>query len=362
MTTYSCSKCNRPYPSQGLPYFCNNCGEAYSVNELNWYQPEVASFNLPGIWRYWSSFGLPKNAPITYLGEGNTPLVALPGLERQIYLKLEHLNPTGSFKDRGTAVLISMMKSRNITFAVEDSSGNAGASFAAYAAAFGISADIFIPAKTSGTKRSQIEATGCNVIAVEGSREETYQSALRHVNNNKIPYASHAYLPFGMAGIATIAYELNEQLNGKIGTIIMPVGHGSLMCGTVLGFKALMTAGEISYLPKFIGVQPEHFAPVWSQWEKQPYSRFDKASIAEGTCIHNPVRGNQIINMLDKDKDDFIAVTNDEIKEAHGELLKKGILIEPTSAMVYATINKFESELPLPIVLIMSGSGLKTLK
>ena len=362
MTIYSCFICHEPYPAQGLPYKCTNCGGPYTVSQIDWYKPLKDTKIAPGIWRYRPSFGLHSNAPKIYLGEGNTPLVELPGSDKKVLLKLENLNPTGSFKDRGTAILVSMMKTRHVSNAVEDSSGNAGASFSSYSQAFGISSNIFIPASTSGTKRKQIQATGCNVIAVDGSREETYRSAINHVQQNNIPYASHAFLPFGLTGIATIAYELFEQLAGKIGTVLMPVGHGSLMCGILLGFHALRKAKAIPELPSFIGVQPEHFAPVWAQWTQQPYKRSDKPSIAEGTCITNPVRGNQIIQLIDKNKDDFVIVSDDEVLLAHQSLIKKGFMIEPTSAMAYAALGKIKKELPLPIVLVMSGSGLKTLK
>src|SRR3990172_4302245 len=145
MTDFHCSNCHRPYPDQGVPYRCQYCGGVFSLtSDLNFSLDEIDP-ELPGIWRYKHSFGLPANVPIIYLGEGDTPLVEGQGFGRKIAFKLEFLNPTGSFKDRATAPLISFLQSRGVTEAVEDSSGNAGASFAAYAARAGIHGRVFIP-------------------------------------------------------------------------------------------------------------------------------------------------------------------------------------------------------------------------
>ncbi|MBI1855574.1 MAG: pyridoxal-phosphate dependent enzyme, partial [Chloroflexi bacterium] len=145
----ACVNCGRPYPDLGAPYECPNCGGLYDY-------VEPLTFNVvdsirPGTWRYASSFGLSAD-PVS-LGEGNTPLISAKVFGREVYFKCEYANPSGSFKDRGMATLVSFLVSRGVTEAIEDSSGNAGASFAAYAARAGIKARVYVPESASGPKR-----------------------------------------------------------------------------------------------------------------------------------------------------------------------------------------------------------------
>lgn len=147
---------------------------------------------------------------------------------KRVFFKLENLNPTGSFKDRGSALLVSFMLSRGVTEVVEDSSGNAGASLAAYAAAVGIKSHLFVPSFASGPKLQQMQAYGARVVRVPGAREAAHQAALSFASERGLPYASHALLPMGIPGIASTAFELIEQLGQMPGSIVAPIGHGSL--------------------------------------------------------------------------------------------------------------------------------------
>ena len=210
MTEVRCSNCGRPYPDKGIPYRCPKCTAHYDIPRLPAFDLSQQDKRLPGIWRYRNSFVLPGNATVVSLGEGNTPLLWYQIFGHQIGFKLEFLNPSGSYKDRGTAPLVSFLLSRGIRQAVEDSSGNAGASFAAYAAAAGIEGRVFVPGYASGPKLAQIAAYGADVVQVKGTRTQTTEAALKAVKR-EVAYASHAFMPFGLAGYATLAYELFEQ-------------------------------------------------------------------------------------------------------------------------------------------------------
>ncbi|MEJ5225380.1 MAG: pyridoxal-phosphate dependent enzyme, partial [Anaerolineales bacterium] len=153
----SCLNCGRSYTIDGAPYRCPRCGGVYDSPAPLAYDPSKIDRSQPGIWRYRHTFGLPEGAEAVTLGEGNTPLLWAEVLGRQVAFKCEFLNPTGSFKDRGTSVIVSTLKSRGVTAVVEDSSGNAGASLAAYGARAGMAVRIFTPAGASGPKRQQIE-------------------------------------------------------------------------------------------------------------------------------------------------------------------------------------------------------------
>ena len=359
MTEYICRDCSALYPKTGLPDKCPNCGGSFSLVNLDYTSPLSESGKFQGIWKYVKSFGLPENYPVSYLGEGNTPLVPVNIEGRQFWAKLENLNPSGSFKDRATAVLTSVLRGRNLLKVIEDSSGNAGGSLALFGSAFGIQCRIYIPSGTSGPKRRQIEVCGAEVVQVDGPRENAHKAALDAVYSEGLPYASHAAQPFGMAGIATIAFEIFASLGEMPSSVYCPIGHGSLFTGILMGFDALVRAGLALTRPRMIGVQPKACAPIVSAWKQQPFPGGLGSSLAEGTMVENPARLPEIIALLDRERDQIVSVTESEIAEAHRSMIRAGLYIEPTSAMVLAASKKV-SETIGKSVLIISGSGLKS--
>jgi len=355
---FQCVQCSSPYPALGLPFLCPSCSGIFDLIDLPRLKPESVDPSKPGLWRYEHSFGTQDNYQSVYLGEGNTSLVWDELQGKRIGYKLEYQNPSGSYKDRATAVLASYMLSRKITEAVEDSSGNAGASFAAYAAKTRVKANIYVPASASGPKRKQIEAYGANLIPVEGPRSEAAKM-VRHAADRGIPYASHAYLPFGMLGIATIAYELFEQAGGQIGTLISPVGHGSLFLGILRGFLALQTAGLIKKLPYFIGVQAQNCSPVSDAYSHISGGDYSLPTLAEGVRVVSPVRGNAILELLNKNNGKIVSIEEESIMSSRSQLAVRGIYVEPTSALVWAALRKEIDQVVDPVILILSGSGYK---
>jgi threonine synthase len=315
MTTYSCSNCGKSFP-KSFAYHCDKCGGIYSVRGKIAFDPSKKDENHPGIWRYIHSFGLPENAPVITLGEGNTPLVWAEIKSSQVGLKLEYQNPTGSYKDRIMAPLVSYLSSLGVESAVEDSSGNAGASFAAYAARAGIKARVFIPDFASGPKRSQIECYGADISSIKGSRTETSKAVLAVVESEGVVYASHAYMPQGLPGIATIAYELHKQAGIPLGTIITPVGHGGLLLGLIYGFEALVSAKVISSMPTFIGVQAGACAPLWAA-SKRGLSDIplveEQDTAAGGIRVHKPIRGKQLLELSKIHDVRFVVVEEKQI-------------------------------------------------
>ena len=145
MARILCSSCGEPYPMSGAPVRCPSCNDLFDFHGSLKFDPKMIDTSQAGLWRYRPSLCLPTKAEVVTLGEGNTPLVWDEWHGRKVGLKLESLNPSGSYKDRGSSVLAAFLKSRGVLDAVEDSSGNAGASFAAYAARAGIRTRIFVP-------------------------------------------------------------------------------------------------------------------------------------------------------------------------------------------------------------------------
>lgn len=359
-TAYHCEKCKASYPSEGMPFICPVCDGYFTIDIAHQLTEEDFKKKDPGIWRFVDTFGLPENFPVSYLGEGRTPLINTTNNGKKVFLKMESHNPTLSFKDRGSAVLISKLRHGKIKFAIEDSSGNAGASFAAYCSAFAINSEIYIPATTSGPKKDQIEAYGARVVWVNGSRLDTAFAALDKVKSSGIVYASHAYQPFGIAGIATIAYEIFEQMNELPDAIFAPIGHGSLFLGIMKGFEVLKNSGFINELPEFIGVQASLCAPVWARWSGLDNDIVEEPTLAEGVRVSEPVRGHEIVSMLTKYVGRIVRVNEEELIHAWEELRLKGIFLEPTSALTWAAYNQINQKRYNNPVLIMTGYGLKS--
>lgn len=355
---FRCSNCRREYPPEGLPYRCPHCGGHYELAEPLRYQPTEAG----GMERYRASFPLPQSASLVSLGEGDTPLIEDELDGRSFWLKCEHLNPTGSFKDRGTAVLVSALAAAGVQQAVEDSSGNAGASFAAYAARAGMQARVFVPDYASGPKRAQIEAYGAEVVRILGPRSETTEAVLRQAEAGAV-YASHAYLPHGLAGMATLAFELVEQLGQPPAALLLPVGQGTLLLGAWLGFQAMQQAGRIERMPQLIGVQALACAPLWAvnqrgaaglEWVREG------ETMAEGIRILRPIRGDAVLRAAEASGGGFLTVDEPQIAQGMAELARRGFLVEPTSAVVWPALVANLEQLPQPVVAVLTGSGFKT--
>lgn len=333
----------------------------------------------PGIWRYRATFGLDADLEPVSLGEGNTPLVWAKAFGREIAFKCEFQNPTGSFKDRGSAVIAGWLCARGIDEAVEDSSGNAGASLAAYAAHAGVRIRIFIPASASGPKRRQIEALGAVLVSIEGSRSEVTE-AVRHEADGGAIYASHAYLPFNLSGYATAAYEICAQLGNQMpGAVIVPAGQGGLLLGLARGFDALRIGNELrniscgkkkEEIPMMIGVQARACAPLWAALTAGREGLgfvAENPTLAEGVKVRYPIRGEAVLRIVetrgsqspDPGFRSICVVDEDEILPGREALAHLGFHVEPTSAIVWSALRQIVAEIPDPVVVVLTGSGHK---
>ena len=361
----TCLNCGCPYPETGAPYCCPDCGGIFDfASPLP--REEIASQRTLAM------------TDVT-LGEGNTPLLWAEAFGRQVAFKCEYQNPTGSFKDRGTAALVTFLKSRGVTEAVEDSSGNAGASFAAYAARAGIRARVFVPESASGPKRRQIEMYGAELVPVAGPRSNAAEAVKKAISetrfldtprseakmggeNGFLAYASHAYLPFNLPGYATIAGEIVAQLGGRVpGAVIVPAGQGGLLLGAWRGFVALNPAGATREAPRMIGVQAAACSPLVEQESKvkSRKSKVEGQTLAEGVRVANPVRREAVRKAVEESGGWWVAVDEKEILPGRDALAKRGFYVEPTSALVWNALKENLPRLPDPVVVILTGSGLK---
>jgi threonine synthase len=318
--------------------------------------------NLGGIWRYHHFLPVDYKDAVT-LGEGYTPLLQIELFGKQVFVKQEQLFPTGSYKDRGASVLMSYAKKIGVTHVVQDSSGNAGCSIAAYAANAGIGCDIFVPADTSSAKLAQVRAYGANLVLVDGDRQATAAAAL--LASQKSYYASHCYNPYFLQGTKTFAYEVCEQLGWKApDVVVLPAGNGTLILGCYIGFKHLFDSNVITKMPKIVAVQSAHCAPLYEAWKQgfnEPVKVNSGHTLAEGIAIAEPIRGNEMISAVTKTQGVFVTVSDDEVIGALKLCSSKGFYIEPTSAATIAGLMKAQEIVEGETwVTLFSGHGLKS--
>ena len=362
-----CSCCGKEYPADAKIWCCT-CGKPLDI-EVDLRDVGLMLEKLrtrePNMWRYRESLPIKSVNNIISLNEGYTPLVIrkLYGLE--VHFKLDYLNPTGSFKDRGASSLITHLVEIGVDTIVEDSSGNAGAAIAAYSSIAGIKCKVFVPAGAPEGKKLQIRSYGAELVEVSGSRAEVSKAAMKE--SKKSYYASHLWNPFFIEGLKTISYEYVEQTKGYSPDVVfIPVGSGGLFLGIYKGFKELKKLNVINIMPKLIAVQAQGFTPVYDLMYGKPHeSEIPKVILADGIAIPHPPRVDQVVKAIKETKGDVVVVYNDEIIKAFKELAKMGFFVEPTSATVLAALWK---SLDLGLVergetvfLPLTGFGLKAI-
>jgi len=316
------------------------------------------------LWRYRRALPVDVASPIS-IGEGCTPLVQRAWGDLRPFFKLEWFNPTGSFKDRGSTVMLSVLRQMGVDAVLEDSSGNGGASIAGYGAAGGLKVKILAPADTSPAKIAQARAYGAEVQLVEGPREECEAEAVRQ--SGRICYAGHNWQPFFLEGAKTLAYELWEDFGFRPpDNVIAPVGAGSSLLGLAFGFRELKAAGQIARLPRLFAAQPLNCSPIDASFTAgvdTPVPREALKTIAEGTAIKRPLRLREIIAALRESEGGTIALSEAEIIAALKRLARMGLFAEPTSAVAAAGLDKLAASGRIKpgesTVVLLTGSGLK---
>ncbi len=317
----------------------------------------------PGMWRYRHLLPpLPDN-PIT-LGEGLTPLLADRVGDIRLYFKNESLNPTGSYKDRGAAMLINTVGKAQIV--MDDSSGNAGAALAAYAARAGVTAHIYTPLRAPKAKRDQITRFGAQLFPIRGNRTNVALAAETAAQDPNIFYASHVWHPGYPIALQTIAWEIWEQLGGRAPDwVILPTGNGSLLRGIRWGFRSLQKGKRIRDLPKLVAVQAANCAPLlaFSQDAYDPRTFRASRTAADGVAIPHPPLVEAMWAAVRRTKGRVVAVPEDEIRPAQAELIRRGFFVEPTAALPFAALRQLQDAIHPDdtVVLILTGHGFKSI-
>jgi threonine synthase len=326
---------------------CPRCGSPLDIE----YRP-VYEYGSRGLDRF---RGLLPISPLKYIGEGETKIIIekLDGVE--VVFKLEYSNPSGSFKDRGTALAISYAYTMGYKEVVEDSSGNTGISVALYSRIYKLRSRIVIPKTTSREKKCLMRMFGAELVEVP-TRGDAANYVLSLISDAF--YVAHTWSPLYIYGASTISFEVYEDY-GVPDVVMLPVGSGGLLLGVMKGFEILNSLGKVSKIPRPVAIEGYSVQPVFKV-VKGYEEKGEDSSLAEGIMVPNPPRLNEVKNYIDKYGGDVTLVGNSEIIKALEELLDLGFVVEPTSATAYAAFKKYRDRLKgLKVLIVLTGSGLK---
>ncbi|WP_121741451.1 pyridoxal-phosphate dependent enzyme [Natronorubrum halophilum] len=378
-----CPICETVYEAgPNEPWRCT-CGRALEFTD----RPHPEGDPLPlhsldtsdGLWTFFEFLPIEKH--VTF-HEGFTPLVDAPEWDAQF--KLEYVFPTGSFKDRGATTTLSRAVELGVEKVIEDSSGNAGAAIATYAARAGLEADIYVPADVKQSKLMAIQRADARPVRIEGDRQDVTDACIDAVEGGARRtserrsvgspqqtgegwYASHAWNPAFYAGTMTFAFEIAAQQGWTVpDAVVLPVGHGTLFLGAYRGFSLLNEADIVDGMPRLLGAQAAGYAPIV---EERGGTTTDEdgngTDMADGIKITEPARKSEILTAIEETGGDAIAVGSDSIESALDRLHRGGFYVEPTCAVAPAALEDYrEADIladDATVVVPLTGSGLKTL-
>jgi threonine synthase len=370
VTSYRCFRCGRkhkPHEIERLPIPRCECGSVvdaeydYKSIQKVILRDEFMRY-MPSHWKYWAFMPVKDLSKRVTMGEGATPLLENKRLEKngRLLIKYEAANPTGSFKDRGSSLEITKALEFRKRRVVVASTGNMGASLAAYAAYAGLECKVFIPDIAGKEKIAQIKAYGAETTAVDGDYSAAMRLAEEYVVSHSNSFLTGDY-PWRSEGTKTAGFEIADQLYWHVPEYVaVPVGNGTLIWSVYEAFRELTLVGITDKIPRIIGVQVENCAPVVHAWENElkeiiPVRKPD--TIATAIACGDPIDGLAALRAIRDSGGSAIRVSDEEAISARDRLGKNGIFVEPSGAVAYAGFIK--SELSGTVVCVATGHGLK---
>ncbi|MEM3229399.1 MAG: pyridoxal-phosphate dependent enzyme [Fervidicoccaceae archaeon] len=332
-------------------FTCPNCGFTSKKPTKDWKCPNCgAPLNA-----------IAKRTPRirSILGEGNTPSLKVRKENRDLIFKLEYLNPSGSFKDRGTAFTAQyfLAKEKCSSF-VEDSSGNTGVSTAAYAAKLGIKANIFAPKTIAPTKAKLLSLLGATLHITE-TREQAYESALRMIReDSRACYIGHMVNPLFNFGMSFMIEEVLRSWGGGFTDVVLPLSSGTLLLGIYQGFQRNLKRN--GFMPKLWAVQPTRINYLRGK-AKIVRDASGPSDLADALVVSNPPRLNDIVSAINSSGGGAIIVNDEDIKFGMRALYSMGLLVEPSSAVIWPALEHLEKSglIGNKVLVPLTGSGLK---
>ncbi|ABU82213.1 threonine synthase [Ignicoccus hospitalis] len=369
-----CVRCGAEYDVQPKMFSCPKCGGLLEVviepEELPPFSEFTKRSRMKGIWRFAELLPVKSGSPVT-MGEGNTPLIRLEKLEkvigvRRLYAKFEGANPTGSFKDRGMSLAVTVAKEVKARAVVAASTGNTAASAAAYSARAGLKTFLILPSgKVALGKLAQSLLHGAVVVELEGN----FDAALEAVKElAKMPefYPLNSFNPWRLEGQKTLAFELFEEI-GVPDVVVVPVGNAGNISAIWKGFKELKEFGYSEALPKMVGVQAEGASPIASAFKaglNAPLFTDSPETVATAIRIGKPVNWMKAWKAVTESGGTFEVVSDSEIIRAQRLLAREeGVAAEPAGAASLAGVVRLASEGYFNgdevVTVVVTGHGLK---
>ena len=379
MAFQKCINCNSEYNIDEIVYFCKKCGDLleieYDQSELNRALKENEWRNAPlSVWRYRLFMPVKDSSKIVTLNEGGTGLHLCQRLAewlgiRQLYVKNEGENPTGSFKDRGMTVGVTKATELGAKSVICASTGNTSASLAAYAAKAGLQCSVLIPSgKIAYGKLSQSMIYGAKVIQVRGNFDQALNMVLKLSEKHRNIYLLNSINPFRIEGQKSLGFEICDQLNQQApDRIVVPVGNAGNISAIWKGFKEFHDSNFVNSLPKMTGIQADRAAPIATAIKNGNDTIVPVAepeTVATAIRIGAPVSWKKAMNAIKESHGTAETVTDAEILDAQKTLARvEGLFVEPASASSIAGLKKLiengEIDRDEIVVCVTTGHGLK---
>lgn len=384
---YQCSLCGAEYGLDEVTYTCPKDGG--NLNVILDYEALKAKFSpdkftdLPeaSLWRYLNLLPVedPGGLGTPLRRAGWTPvyqptrLAEKLGLE-QLWIKDESPNPTASFKDRASAIVVARANQIGAEVTVAASTGNAGAALAGMSAAVGSRAVIFAPRTAPPAKIAQLIVFGAQVLLVDGTYDQAFDLSIEATENFGWYNRNTGFNPFTAEGKKTAGFEIWEQVvrrlpgGSKPLTVFVPVGDGNIISGVHKGFKDLQALGWLPQMPRIIGVQSEGSAAIANTFNQgdENIIPVSATTLADSISVDLPRDGVRAVRAARETGGTYLIVPDQAILNAIAELGKVGIFAEPAAATAYAGLVKAVDEHVVapddPVLVLSTGSGLKDVK
>jgi threonine synthase len=384
---YSCSLCRTQYDPVAILYSCPKCGGNldvlldYEGIKSKYNKDDLVVRSEDSLWKYLPLLPVadPGGVGTPLRAAGWTPLYSPPGIKKSLglvdlWIKDDGRNPTASFKDRASSVVVARAIEIGAEIVVTASTGNAGAALAGMAAAVGQKCIIFAPKNAPPAKVAQLLVYGAQVILVDGNYDSAFDLTIEASKEFGWYCRNTGYNPFTAEGKKTAAFEIWEQVLSKLPqdskplSIFVSVGDGNIISGIHKGFKDLLALGWIRQMPKLFGIQAEKSAAIANAFfdNTETITPVASTTLADSISVDLPRDGVRAVRAAHETGGQYLTVTDEEIIASIGELGKYGIFTEPAGATSYAGLKKaLQCKLIAsedPVVVLNTGNGLKDIK
>jgi threonine synthase len=384
LSYFQCSECGQCFEPDQVTYNCLTCGGnldahfSFESNPAELDRSAILRSDEASIWRYAPLLAVPDpgfdRTPLHQVGF--TPVYQPESLRKslglqELWIKDESRNPSASFKDRASAMVVARAIEANIQTIIAASTGNAGAAMACMAASVGKKAIIIAPRTAPPAKVAQLLTFGAHVVLVDGSYDQAFDLSIEASHELGWYNRNTGYNPYTVEGKKTAGLEIWEQVLQKRGqtaqnlTIFIPVGDGNILSGVAKGFVDLLALGWIERLPKLVGVQAEGSAAIYNAYKagKDVIDPVSAKTVADSISVDLPRDGLRALKRVRQSGAYFLTVSDQEILQAIPTLGKAGLFVEPAAAAAFAglqaAIRQGLHNPEEPALVLCTGSGLK---